>query len=152
MAVSDLVYTAGKLGILSDTINLATDVIQICLVGSGYTNAAADTFVDIAATTNDAAGQEISTSGYTPGFSGSGRKTLTSLSFVTSGTQAEFHCSNVTWTGLATGATIQGAIVYKRGTSDTDSKLIAAYALPATPTNGGDISISFASSGLILLT
>jgi len=139
--------------LLSGALNLTEDVLQLLLVTSGYIPAAADTFVDMGATANDPAGHEIACTGYGAGFAGSGRRTLQSKEFVQTGTQGEFHAAAITWAAQGIGATIQGVVMYKRGTSDEDSRLIAYYDLVTPlPTNGADITISFSSSGALVLS
>jgi hypothetical protein len=46
-----------------------------------------------------------------------------------------------TFTALAAGETIGAAVVYRFGTVDGDSEVIAFYDLADTPTNGGDIEL-----------
>ena len=64
---------------------------------------------------------------------------------------SRLDASDVTFTGLAAGATIGWAILYRYSTSggttsDTGQDLIAAYDVTDTPTNGGDITIQWAST------
>lgn len=151
--MADFFYNTGKRKIADHTISghidFLADTIQVLLVADTYTGNVDDDFVDDGSA-NDPASHEISVTNYTPGFSGSGRKTLASKAFTTNDTndRVEFDAADVTWTALGTGATIGGAVVYKRGTADTDSQLIAFFDLTNTPTNGGDISVSWSSTGL----
>jgi hypothetical protein len=103
---------------------------------------------------NDPASHEIAVTGYTAGFSGTGRKTLASKTITTDNTnnRASFDAADITWTALAAGATIGSVALYMRGSADTDSRLIAHFDVTDTPTNGGDITLQWHSTGVLLLT
>jgi len=145
--MANTVYNRAKGLLLDGTLDLTSDTLKVMLVGTGYTPNADDDFADTPAAS------EISVTGYTPGFAGSGRKTLGTKAFVVNDTndRGEFTAANLTWTGLAAGATIKWAIVYKHITSDAASPLIAALDVHATglATNGGDIGLNF-TSGIVL--
>lgn len=150
----DIFFTTGKRKIvdhsISGTINLLTDTLKVMLVDSTYTGNADDDFVDDG-TANDPASHEISVTGYTPGFSGSGRKTLAGATMTTDDTNdvVVFDANDVTWTALGAGATIGAVILYKNGTSDTDSQLIAKFDPTNAATNGSDVTAQWSTSGLI---
>lgn len=148
----NILYTESKKELLSGELSLSGDVLQLMLVTGDYTPDAADDFVDMGPTGNDPAGHEISVSGYGPGYNGSGRRTLQSKSFNTAGTTGEFHADPITWTALGIGATIRWVVLYRRGDSDAESRLVACYDLATPlPTNGSDLTISFSSSGALVV-
>lgn len=152
--MADIFFNSGKKKIAdhddADTINLLSNTIQVMLVATTYTGNADDDFVDDGGA-NDPASHEISVTGYTPGFGGTGRKTLAGKTIVTddANDRAEFDANDVAWTALGTGATIGSVILYKRNTSDSDSQLIAKFDVTDTPTNGGDITVQWNSEGLL---
>lgn len=136
-------FRKARLAIVNGTIALPSDTLQVMLVDDTYAPAAGDEFVDDGSA-NDPASHEISTTGYVGGYSGNGRRTITGKTFQedTSNDRIEFVFADVTYSALATGATIGGAVLHKRGSSDdTTGRLIAFYDLANTPTNGSDVTI-----------
>ena len=128
---------------MDGTIDLNTHDIRIMLVKTGST-AEAD-IVD--ADTISAIGtlNEVTVSGYA-------RAALTGEAVVANDTdnRGEFDADDVTFTALATGETIIGAIVYKHVTADSDHVPICFLDLTDTPTNGGNITVSFPNKILYL--
>jgi hypothetical protein len=134
---------------------LASETVQVMLVTSSYTPNADHDFVDNGANdATDPSFNEIAVTNYTAGFSGTGRKTLASKTFteVDASDRAEFDAADVTWTALGTGATIARAVVYKRGSADTDSEIVSVHDVTSTPTNGGDFGITWAATGVLTLS
>jgi hypothetical protein len=133
--------------IINGDINLALDTFKIMLVDSTYSDNKDFSVVDNG-TADDPASHEISVTGYTPGFGGSGRKTAIITSQVNNtDDRVDFAIADLTWVGLSTGATIGGACLIKEGTNDADSRLICFFDLPDTPTNNGDITLDFLALG-----
>jgi hypothetical protein len=146
-------YKAAAVGIPTSgtpaaRVDVIADSIKVMLVTSGYAFNPDDRFV------TTAAGSEISVTGYTGGFGGSGRKTLASrtLSADDTGNRGVFDAADVTWTALGSGATIAAAIVFKELTSDALSPMIAYFDLVDTATNGGDITIQWSPSPSAVIT
>jgi len=145
------VYNKAAEELNNGTIDLLNDTIKTMLVTSQYTAARTDLVVD-AGGANDPVDAEINVTGYTRGWGGAGRKDLTGKGVVVdqAGNRAEFSAGNLTWTALGTGATIAAMLIIKEGVSnDTTSRLIAYLDVTNTPTNGGDISFTFNSDGII---
>lgn len=145
------VYNKAAEEIATGTIDLLSDTIKTMLVNSTYSAARTDLVVD-AGGANDALDAEISVSGYTGGWGGSGRKSLTSKTLTVDqpNNRAEFDAADLTWTALGSGATIAAMILIKEGGSnDTTSRLIAYLDVTDTSTNGGDITFTFDSQGII---
>ncbi len=140
-------FNRGKQQILSGGTNLLTDTIKVMLVTSSYTFDADHNFV------SEVSANEPAVSGYTGGFAGAGRKTLANKSVTEDDTSdlAFFDADDLTWSALATGATIGGAILIKEVTNDAASHLLIFMDLADTPTNGGDITIAWNASGIIRL-
>jgi hypothetical protein len=145
------VYNKAAEELNNGTIDLLNDTIKTMLVTSQYTASRTDLVVD-AGGANDPVDAEINVTGYTRGWGGAGRKDLTGKGVVVdqAGNRAEFSAGNLTWTALGTGATIAAMLIIKEGVSnDTTSRLIAYLDVTNTPTNGGDISFTFNSDGII---
>jgi hypothetical protein len=65
----------------------------------------------------------------------------------TSGSEGiEITIPDQTWTALGTGQTIHGAILYRDTGSGTTSPLIAFFDVANTSTNGGDVTLDFATA------
>ncbi len=149
--MASFVYNKAAQEMADGTIDLLTDTIKVMLVNSTYVPARTDLVVDTGAGT-DAESAEINVSGYTPGWGGSGRKTLGTKTLVVdqANNRAEFSAANETWASLGTGATIAAMIVIKEGgVNDTTSRLIAYLDVTDTPTNGGNIAFTFDAEGII---
>lgn len=129
--------------ILDRTLDITTGC-KIMLVTSAYTYDPDTDFVD-AGGGSDILDAEISVSGYTGAWGGSGRKSATiTFEEQDANNRAVIKIANLTWTALGTGATIAAAVLIKEGGSDdTTSKAIAYFDLTDTPTNGGDVTLSF---------
>lgn len=149
--MASFVYNKAAQELADGTIDLLTDTIKTMLVTSQYTPARTDLVVD-AGGANDALDAEISVSGYTGGWGGSGRKALASKAVVVdqANNRAEFSAGDLTWTSLGSGATIAAMLLIKEGGSnDTTSRLIAYLDVTNTATNGGNIAFNFDAEGII---
>jgi hypothetical protein len=62
-----------------------------------------------------------------------------------------FDAADPTWTAVAGGSTVGYVTVFKFVTNDADSIPICSIDITDTPTNGGDITIQFASTGVFYL-
>lgn len=151
--MADVVYQALKRGLADGTINLTSDTLKVLLVTSSYVANPDHDFLDEGGA-NDIIDHEINVTGYTRGFGGSGRKTLASKTFATddANDRARFDAADIVWTSLGTGATIDAAILVKEITNDTASLPLIYFDLTATPTNGGDYTLSWDALGLLLIT
>lgn len=120
------VYNTGKAAAISFT----GDTIKIRLVPSTYT-------FNTDHATMTAVGSGIGTD-----------QTVANKSVVTDQTN-DFgfwkSTTNPSWTAVAGGSTVGGAVLYKFGTVDGDSIPICFYDLTDTATNGGDITVTWAS-------
>ena len=144
-------YTTGLKECLDGTIDMGTDTFKLMLINdisTGYVPDKDHLVVD-AAGANDPIDQELSVAGYTGGWGGAGRKTVT-LSFAANLTddRVDVAIDDQTWTSLATGQNIVAAILIKEGVAnDTTSRLIAYFDVTDTPTNGGDVTLDFNTIG-----
>ena len=144
--MATFVYNAAARDIVDGTIDLVADTaIKVMLVTSAYAANRDDTAVTAAAAA------EIAVGGYTGGFAGAGRKTLSGKAFSTDtiNDRVEWDAANETWTALATGATIAAAVVIKEITNDAGSRPIAYLDVTDLPTNGSDVTLAFDTEGVI---
>ena len=150
---ANFVYNTAAGDMWQDIIDLLNDTIKIGLSTSTHVPNRDDDFLDIAGTTDFTAG-ELTGTGYTGGFGGSGRKTLASKTITVDKTndRAEFDCADVTWTAINAGTAAQ-ATVLKEITNDAASKTIANIdgGFPVV-TNGGDVTLQVNTEGLIQLS
>ena len=130
-------YNSGARDVADRTIDLAADTIKAILVTSSYTPNKDHDFVD------DVVANELSGTGYTGGFAGSGRKTIASKAFSTDTTndRVEFTFGAVTWTAINAGSP-KYLILVKEITNDAASRLIAYLDLGTVTTNGGDLTVT----------
>lgn len=145
--MANLVFNRGRYVV--GQVNTTGTVFQLMLVSTGYV--AATSHDNVYANSSSGAGgeprvYEISVSGYT-------RQTLASLTLNEDdpNNQAYLDANDVTFTALGAGATIGAAVLYRYSSSggttgDSGQDLISFYDLTDTPTNGGDITIQWASS------
>jgi len=134
------------------SLDLLTDTIKVMLVGSTFTANADMDYVNPSAYQTELGG-----TGYAGGYGGSGRKTLASKVVVEDDTndRAEFSAAPVTWTAINAGTAAACVIIRERAlTGDTMSELIAYIDSGGFPvvTNGGDLTISWSSEGILQLT
>lgn len=134
--------------LLNAGIDLLSDTIKAMLVGSGYTPDKDHDFV--ASITGGGTSYELSGTGYTGGFGGSGRKALASKAVTKddSADVAYLDAADLTWTAIDAGTVAYVAII-KEGTSDADSPLLCVVDVePNVVTNGGDYEVVWAADGI----
>lgn len=130
---------------LSGAINLLSDTIKVMIVKNTYVFDPDHDFV------SDISSHELNVTGYTGGFSGSGRHTLAGKTTTRndSADRVEFDASDESWVALGAGQTIGGLIIYKHITNDASSQLITFLDIPDVATNGNDFNVTWAVNGLI---
>lgn len=102
---------------------------------------------------------EVTSTGYTGGYGGAGRKTLGSKALAVDqvNDRAEFDCADVTWSAISQAGAEQwvALLIVKEVTSDALSPVLAhidtATGLPLTP-NGSDITLTINAEGLLQIT
>jgi len=146
--MANFVYNQGKFLLANGSLNLLTQNIALMLVANTYEGSAAAAVLPDANTVAEIVSHEITTATV----SGYARVALTGKTISetddggTSNGFAFFNASNVTFASLGTGNTVGGCILFRQGTNNSDSPLIAFYDVVDTPTNGGDITIQWASA------
>ena len=143
--MANFVTNRGKYRVGSINLAATSYELQVMLLTTSFTSDDALNLVDDG-TTADPKSYEISVGGYT-------RQNLASKVVFEDDTNdfAGLDAADVTFTGLAAGATIGWAAVLLYSTSggttsDTGMDFLWANTLTATPTNGGDITIQFGST------
>jgi hypothetical protein len=139
------VYNRGKF-LLASGVNLGTANLYVLLVKSDYTFNANNNFY------SDLSANEVNVSGYTAfGLALAGKAVVEDD---TNGFAFLFG-NNLTFTALAAGQNVGGAVLYISTGTAANSQVVAFYDVTDTPTNGGDISINWAANsagGVLRLT
>lgn len=134
--------------------NYLTDTIKLLLLSTAtpYTYDPDHEFLD-AGGANDPTDAEANVTNYTRGFGGAGRKTLASKTITANDTnnRVEVDAADVVYTALggAANQTLAAALIVKEITNDAASRMYAYLDFTDTATNGGDVTIQFASNGFI---
>lgn len=156
--MANLVYNTGKLRLIGGATGaillLTEDIIVIALETDDDPDDPDIEFVGDVLGVGD--GVEVTSTGYTGGFGGAGRISLSSkaLAVDQANDRAEFDCANVTWSAIsqAGSETWVAIVVAKELTDDASSPLIlkidTATGLPLTP-NGSDITLTINAEGLL---
>lgn len=136
------VYNREKRNLANGTSNLAEAGLdlRVMLVNTGYTFNPDHNFVDNSGA-GDPIDQEITVGGYA-------RQALANQTVTQDDTNdfAYLDADDAVFTALASGQTIGGAIVFDNaGGADTARFLIAFYDLTDTATNGGNVTIQWAT-------
>lgn len=152
--MADFLYNTGSNDLWDTTqpIDLIVDTIKVMLCTSSYVADRDNDFIEEGA--NDANEHELTGTGYTAGFGGSGRKTLGSKTITVdkANDRTEFDAADVVWTAISAGTASQ-ALVVKEITNDLASVLIAHIDTGGFPivTNGGDLTIAWNAEGIFSL-
>ncbi len=80
-------------------------------------------------------------------------QTLGSKTFTedTTNDRIVYDAADPTWTAVASGSTVGTVTIYKFVTNDAGSTPICSLDITDTPTNGGDITITFSANGIFYL-
>ena len=150
-------YQRNVAKMLDGTIAFLTDTIKVLLVSTAtaYTYDPDHEFID-AGGANDIVDAEANVTNYTRGFAGAGRKTLASKTLTANDTsnRVELDAADVVWTALggASNQTLAAAVVLKEITNDAASRMFAYLDFTDVATNGGDVTLQFASNGFLNFT
>lgn len=142
--MANLVFNRGKY--IVGTVDMTASTFRLMLVSTGYVENQDHNTVDDG-TTSDPLSYEISVGGYS-------RQSVGLAAFEDDTNDfAGLDSADKTFSSLAAGQTVGGCVLYRYSTSgspnttsDTGQDLIAFYDVTDTPTNGGDITIQWAST------
>jgi hypothetical protein len=120
---------------------------RVMLLTTGYVFNGAHNFVsDVSTAVGSSSGFEIQVSGYS-------RQVLASPTVTEDDTNlfSYVDATDTTFSALVAGGTVGAAAIFRYSTSggstaDSAQELLSYYPLTATPTNGGDITVVWASS------
>jgi len=138
--MATLVSNRLKRDLLDGAANLDAAVVKVLLTkAAAVTDPDLDFVSDVLATSVD----ELTDGSYV-------RKTLASqtVSLDDTNDRGLFDADDITWTALAGGETVTGALVYREVTNDADSPWYVWYDLTDTATNGLDFVLQWATAGL----
>lgn len=130
--MASFVTNRGSLDLQSNVVVWASDTIKARLVASSVTPNRDDTVM----------------TGYTAIGTDQTMSNKTRTEDTTNDRIVYDNTVDPTWTAVASGSTIGWCVVYKFVTNDADSIPIFVLDVTDTPTNGGDITIQFASTGI----
>lgn len=143
--MANLVYNKGKFVAARFALADTSQVIQIMLCTTGYVADQDHNVVDDG-TTSDPASYEISVVGYARG-------TLASKTAFEDDTNdfVGLDAADQTFATLTAGQTVGNVVAFRYSssggtTSDTGQELLCNYTVTATPTNGGDLVVQWAST------
>jgi len=145
-------YTYGWKLVLDGTIDLDTTTLKVMshTTATTYTYDADHTAVD-AGGSNDLVDAEANVTNYTRGWGGAGRKTATiTLQANTASNRVDIAIGDLTWSAMggASNQTLNGFTLIKEGAAnDTQSVPLANFDTTNTSTNGGDVTLDFATLG-----
>ncbi len=145
--MANIVYNRGKF-VVGTYDMTQSSAFRLMLVTTGYVENQDHNFVG----SNTSSGANGEPSVYEISVGGYSRQNVTLTAFEDDTNDfAGLDSTDKTFSSLAAGATIGGAVLYRFSTSggttgDSGQDLIAYYTLTATPTNGGDITIQWAST------
>jgi hypothetical protein len=141
-----IVTRQGKLKLASGQIAWASATLKLMLVTPAYVPD------ETHSTPADASAYELTGTGYTGGYGGSGRKTLASkTAALDSDGRVVFDAADLAWTGINAGTVGYVLVIQETGGTDASSVLIAALAYPVTTTDGSTLDVTWPSTGLFYL-
>lgn len=135
--MANVFHNEAKESLIDGGIVLATDTIKLGLANATYSPNADDQFVDDGDTSDLESNRLTGTTDQTLGTKATG-KDLT-------GDFAYFDAADPTFTAVTAGQTAAWGVVYKDTGVATTSRVIVSLDIPDTATNGGDITIQFAT-------
>ena len=134
--------------LLTAGIDIENDAgVKAMLLSTAYTPNKDHDFV------NDISANELSGTGYTGGFGGSGRKALVNRVLVQddTGDVAYLDCDDLTWSAINAG-TIGHIAIVKEITNDAASVIIAIIDVADVTTDGGNYTWQVATDGFVKLS
>lgn len=127
-----------KVAMMSKQLDFTADTFKVALINGSVAEDPDFHYM------SSYASAELNGSGYAGGFAGSGRQALTTPAVTRRDAEnrAVFTADYVSWAAINTG-TIAAAVIYKPGTSDADSLIVAFVTLPGVTPNGTPFRIDW---------
>ena len=152
MTIASQVFNVFKKQIMDGTIDLTANDIRVMLIrGGSSAGSSADRDFDTVQSITTLA--EVDGTGYTGGHAGADRRSVSTKTQTIddANDRAEFDGDDITWTAI--GSVVgqcEGALLYKKNTSDGDSVPIAYIKFASTKNlDGGDLTINFDVQGIL---
>ena len=148
-------YNQAKADLLSGVYNLASGTYKCLLVQTTYVFDPDHQYVsDITGGPDYELNSSGGGTGYTAGYAGSGRKTLSTLTVTKDNVNdlAKWSFDPITWSTINAG-TARALVVYKPNTNDADSKILVYVQFTNDAiTNGGDLVYTPPATGVAVLS
>ncbi len=146
--MASLIYNNAKKAFLDGTLTFTSSTLKVMLVSPSYAPDADHVYVSSAST------NELSGTGYTGGYAGSGRKTLASKTVTADDAKDRAVCdaADLTWTSLDAGTVGAAVVIHETGGADGTALLVAYCDLADYLTDGTDFAIVWPSTGVFYLS
>lgn len=135
--MANVFMNEAKTSIVNRNIDLIADTLKVALVTSTYVANADDQFIDAGGASDVVDARAAGTTDQTLAGKAIGKDNT--------GDFAYFDANDVTFTAVSAGSTIVAAVGYKSTGVDTTSKIIGYWDIPDVTSNGGDITIQWAT-------
>lgn len=159
--MASFAYTRFAADNMRALVDLDADTLKLVLVNSTYVPLRSEDAADEGGADDMVDGEIGSVTNYTGGYSGAGRKTLSSVTVTEddANDRGELDAADVTWSSLGGAAndTIVAAVLVKEdhintGGTDTGTLLICHIDIADTLTNGSDFTIQWDAEGILQLS
>lgn len=127
----------GIKSVIDRSVDLLTDTIKAILLTNTYVENKDNQFIDAGGVADMVDARVPGTTDITLSSKAIGKDDT--------GDFAYFDAADITWTGVAGGATAGKVGIYKSTGTDTTSKILGVIDIADITTNGGDITIQFAA-------
>jgi hypothetical protein len=134
--MASIMYNEGNQSLIDGDIDFVNDTIKAMLVSATYTPNKDDQFIDTGGASDAVDARLTGTTDQALANKVIGKDTTNDFAYL--------DADDVTFSAVTTGQTAVGVVIYKDTGTPTTSKLIAYLDITDTPTNGGDIGITFA--------
>jgi hypothetical protein len=145
--MASFLYDTAKKSLLDGTWSFTGSTLKVMLVSPSYEADEAHQYV------TTASAYELSGTGYTGGFAGSGRKTLASKTATVDSANHRVLCdaADLSWSGLDAGTVGGAVVIFETGGADSSSLLLAFLDVADTLTDGSAFPLTWPDTGLFYL-
>jgi hypothetical protein len=135
--MATIAMNEGVKSVLDRSIDWLADTIKAMLCTNTYAENRDDQFIDTGGAADAIDARVAGSTDQTITGKAIGKDTTTDFAF--------FKGGNVTFTAVPAGATIGKVVIYKDTGVTSTSKILAVYDVADTATNGGDVTIAWAT-------